>query len=163
RPALPEYGRNRAYTWQRITSWILLFAITAHLVQMRFINQPSSAAVDGQHYYMVRLEEDAGLFPISKRLKFGLYNQAAIEAQAKMAPGLQDYGLGIGGGSELIERQKLAERQEFVSALQAKPLKEGQIIAATHDFATAMLLVIRDTFKSPLMQVLYTLFVLSAS
>jgi succinate dehydrogenase / fumarate reductase, cytochrome b subunit len=163
RPSLPEYGRNRAYTWQRITSWILLFAIAAHVLQMRFISQPSSATVDGQHYYMVRLEEDAGLYPISKRLNFRLYNQAAIEAQVKMAPGLQDTGRGVGDGPTLVERQKLAERLGFIQALEAKPLKEGQIIAVTHDFATAMLMVIRDTFKSPLMQVLYTLFVLSAS
>ena len=30
-PSLPQYPRNRAYTWQRITSWILLVGIAAHV------------------------------------------------------------------------------------------------------------------------------------
>src|SRR5258708_7890118 len=40
RPYLPEYPRNHAYTWQRITSWILLIGIIAHVVDMRFIHYP---------------------------------------------------------------------------------------------------------------------------
>ena len=30
KPSLGQYGRNRAYTWQRITSWILLLGIILH-------------------------------------------------------------------------------------------------------------------------------------
>src|SRR3990167_2786256 len=33
-PVLP-YGRNRAFTWQRITSWILLLGLIGHVIQMR--------------------------------------------------------------------------------------------------------------------------------
>lgn len=171
RPYLP-YQRNRAYTWQRITSWILLFAIVAHVVQMRFINQPSKATVDGQHYYMVRVGFDEGLYTLSKRLDFSIYNQQAIEVEKKMAPDVKEsFGRSwlaffdfreTPEGYELLERQKVRQRDEFVQALTAKPLGEGEVIAAAHDFATAMLLVVRETFKWPVMMVLYTIFVLSA-
>ncbi len=46
KPVLPEYSRNRAYTWQRLTSWILMVGILAHVVHMRFIEYPSSSVQD---------------------------------------------------------------------------------------------------------------------
>ena len=172
KPSLREYKRNHAYTWQRITSWILLFGIIAHVVQMRFIEQPESAVVNGQHYYMVRIGLDEGLYPLSKRLDFNLYNKKAIEAEKKLAPkvNLSSRGSiwsffnfrGSEKGYELLEMQKLGEKDDFVRALTAKPLKEGEVIAVCRNFATAMLLVVRETFKWPLMLVLYTIFVLSA-
>ncbi len=39
KPSLP-YGRNRAYTWQRYTSWILLFGVIFHVIHMRFYRYP---------------------------------------------------------------------------------------------------------------------------
>ena len=36
-PSLPQYSRNQAYTWQRITSWVLLIGIVAHVIHMRFL------------------------------------------------------------------------------------------------------------------------------
>jgi succinate dehydrogenase/fumarate reductase cytochrome b subunit (b558 family) len=39
-PSLKEYPKNHAYTWQRITSWILLVAIIAHVIHMRILNYP---------------------------------------------------------------------------------------------------------------------------
>ena len=55
-PSLP-YGRNRAFTWQRLTSWILLIGIIAHVVQMRFVQMPRE--VGGR--YVVQLQRDEGL------------------------------------------------------------------------------------------------------
>ncbi len=172
RPSLPMYKRNKAYTWQRITSWVLLFGIIAHVAQMRFINQPTSAVVDGNHYYMVRVGFDEGLYTLSKRLDFNIYNQEAVEVEKKMAPDIKEsFGKSwlaffdfrdVPEGYELLERQKLREKDQFIKALTAKPLTDGEVIAVSHDFATAMLLVVRETFKWPLMMVLYTIFVLSA-
>ncbi|CCB92236.1 putative succinate dehydrogenase cytochrome b-558 subunit [Waddlia chondrophila 2032/99] len=172
RPSLHMYKRNKAYTWQRITSFVLLFGIIAHVVQMRFVNQPISATVDGQHHYMVRVGFDEGLYTLSKRLDFKVYNEQAVEVEKKMAPDVKEF-LGdnwlsffdfrkIPEGYELLERQKVLEKDEFVRALTARPLENGEVIVAAHDFATAMLLVVRETFKWPLMMVLYTIFVLSA-
>lgn len=85
KPALPEYARNRAYSWQRITSWILLFGIAAHVIHMRFWEHPTSAKKGDQEYFTVRLDKDQGLETLSKRLDVKLYtdkeNQVIAEAK----------------------------------------------------------------------------------
>lgn len=48
KPYLPQYARNQAYTWQRITSWILLVGIVAHVIHMRFVEQPVEASILSQ-------------------------------------------------------------------------------------------------------------------
>ena len=49
-PALPEYPRNQAYTWQRISAILLIVGIVAHVVHMRFVNYPD--AVSATAYQM---------------------------------------------------------------------------------------------------------------
>ena len=34
-PKLKEYSRNHAYSWQRITSWVLLVFLLLHIIQMQ--------------------------------------------------------------------------------------------------------------------------------
>lgn len=109
-PYLPEYGRNRAYTWQRITSWILLVLIAFHVVQMRFIESP----IKTQEGYTVLVTKDSGLATLAPRLHV-----------------------------EVME-------------------KEGRLVALAKDFGTAELLMVRETFKSPLNMLLYTILVLAA-
>lgn len=110
-----QYPRNRAYTWQRITSWILLVGIIAHVVQMRFVEYPTTSQIDNQNYYSIHLTEDTGLSSLAERLNV-----------------------------ELVSNQ-------------------GQVTAQSTQFGTAVLLMVRETFKSPLMIFLYTIFVLAAS
>ncbi len=114
-PYLPEYGRNRAYTWQRITSWILLVAILLHVAQMRFYEAPIEVRSGQTSQYIVKVSDDAGLSTLSQRLPFELQ--------------------GMEGDRRVVYAQ---------------------------DFGTAELLMVRDTFKSPLMMFLYTIFVLAA-
>lgn len=109
-PYLPEYGRNRAYTWQRITSWILLAGIAFHVVQMRFVDAPI-ATHEG---YTVLVTQDSGINSLAPRLNVRLEE------------------------------------------------KEGRLMALAKDFGTAELLMVRETFKSPLMMLIYTIFVLAA-
>jgi succinate dehydrogenase / fumarate reductase, cytochrome b subunit len=130
-PSLSEYPRNRAYTWQRITSWILLVGIIAHVVQMRFLEYPTVVSFDGAKSYMVRVDSDPGLYTLSKRLGFDLYDQ-----------------------------KQMAENK--LSAFYHAPLKDNQLLASTKSFGMAELLMVRETFKMPLMIVLYTIFVISA-
>lgn len=63
-PSLVEYPRNHAYTWQRITSWILLFTLLFHIVQMRFLDRPEMV----NDRYIVHLEPDPGLPSVSEKL-----------------------------------------------------------------------------------------------
>jgi succinate dehydrogenase / fumarate reductase, cytochrome b subunit len=130
-PSLSEYPRNRAYTWQRITSWILLVGIIAHVIQMRFLEYPTVVSFDGAKSYMVRVDSDPGLYTLSKRLGFDLYDQ-----------------------------KQIAENK--LNAFYHAPLKDNQLLASTKSFGMAELLMVRETFKMPLMIVLYTIFVISA-
>lgn len=114
-PSLKEYPRNHAYTWQRITSYILLFALLGHIIHMRFIEYPGEVHAEGHKYYTVRLTDDSGLSSVAERLNVKL-----------------------------------------------EPTSSGKILAQAPDFATAELLMVRETFKMPLMIALYTIFVLSA-
>lgn len=113
-PSLP-YSRNKAYGWQRTTSWILLFGIIAHVVQMRFVQMPTKTDFDHQTFYVVSITNDTGLQSVADRI-----------------------------GVQLT--------------------KEGdRVIARAPTPGKAMLLMVRDTFKSPLMAFLYSIFVLAAA
>ncbi len=111
KPAM-TYERNRAFTLQRLTSWILLFGIIGHVVQMRFIDQPKRVS---EEQWSVVVLPDEKLVPLASR-----WNVQLMTAGEK------------------------------VRAVADSP-------------GTAMLLMVRDTFKSPLMVALYTIFVLAAA
>ena len=156
-PYLPEYSRNHAYTWQRITAWILVFGLVAHIVHMRFIEHPVGAFKGTQQYYMMRVTSDPGLYTLGQRLGVDIYDEDKILA-AKNAL--------LKASSEAdhssIEKQKHHEEVYFVAALEKRPLSKGDVIAVANNFGTAELLMLRDTFKMPIMLALYTLFVLTA-
>jgi succinate dehydrogenase / fumarate reductase cytochrome b subunit len=165
-PSLPEYSRNQAYSWQRITSWILLLALVLHIIHMRFVEYPAFAKVNGHKYYMVHLDRDEGLVALTRRLNVSLYDTQKIE-KSKQTPYIFDemnkhQSVENEENSSLIEEQIQKQQQAFISALERRPLKPGQVIAVAPDFGTAELLMVRETFKMPVMIALYTIFVLSA-
>ena len=131
KPYLPEYPRNTAYTWQRITSWILLFLLFAHIIHMRFIEYPWKVRFNGEKEFLVKVKEDPGLASLSQRLHFQI-------ADTGSAP------------------------SHWAEQLKAKPLKENERAVISKSFGLAELIMVRETFKSPLMIALYTIFVLSA-
>jgi succinate dehydrogenase / fumarate reductase cytochrome b subunit len=110
-----KYDRNRAFTWQRLSSWILLFGILGHVAQMRFLDAPVEVKSESGVEYQVSLTFDEGLSTLSKRLHVTLTDSG------------------------------------------------GKVIARAGTPGTAFLLMVRDTFKSPLMAILYTIFVLAAA
>jgi succinate dehydrogenase / fumarate reductase cytochrome b subunit len=110
-----KYERNRAFTWQRLSSWILLFGILGHVVQMRFLDAPVKVKSENGVEYQVSLTPDDGLPTLAKRLHVTLTDS------------------------------------------------ENKVIARASTPGTAYLLMVRDTFKSPLMSILYTIFVLAAA
>ena len=168
KPDLRVYPRNHAYTWQRITSWILVVGIAAHVIHMRFIEYPmrapEPASQGGAHAYMVRLEGDKGLYTLQERLNFSLYTPQQV---AEIPHALPPENVTKHAKAHHVLHQRLISAQaaeqykHWVDVLQSKPLQGGQLMAVAHDFGTAELLVVRDTFKSPLMLVLYTLLVLA--
>lgn len=155
-PYLPQYPRNRAYTWQRITSWILLVGVIVHVIQMRLIEVPVEVKVGSQEYFLVRVQDDVGLPTLAVRLNAQLFDRSAIEAEKQKS-------MPADSGAELsVQEQSLRQHQEWLEALQHHPLKEGQVLVQAPDFGTAELLMVRETFKMPMMIALYTIFVLAA-
>jgi succinate dehydrogenase / fumarate reductase cytochrome b subunit len=90
RPSLPEYGRNRAFTWQRLTSWILLVGLVIHVIEYRFLEYPVSLHDGLKSHYLVRVTKDAGLASVAGRLGVQLYDAAGsvegMEAIAAKSP-----------------------------------------------------------------------------
>ncbi len=131
-PALPQYKRNHAYTWQRITSWILLIGIAAHVIHMRFVEYPSIVYQEGKKSYLVPVRYDKGLSTITQRLHSTLYTS-----------------------------KRLQQQDMTWAAAHIKPLKEGEVLIQTPNAGTAFLFILRDTFKSPTMVILYSLLVVA--
>lgn len=179
-------GRNRAYSWQRITSWILLIGLVLHVAKFRFIDYPDQVQVGDKTTYLIPVSMDDGLYTLADRLDVTLYNTQAVdqlaakiqdrtseEALVAVAETLkqQEYGFAQGPIPHEYDSQKailLGSAQayqndrRFVAALQRYTLESGHVVAAANDFGTASLLSVRDTFKSPIYAGLYTLFVLAA-
>lgn len=63
-PSLP-LARNKAFTWQRITSMVLIVALALHVYYMRFSNQPKEVSSG----FQVELSQDAGLETVASRLR----------------------------------------------------------------------------------------------
>ncbi|HEX2583448.1 MAG TPA: hypothetical protein VHL30_04965, partial [Chlamydiales bacterium] len=78
-----RYERNFAYTLQRWSSWILLFGIIGHVLQMRFLEMPKRTEREGQEQSMVKLNFDTGLDSLSAHLGVKLYDSKEIHAQEK--------------------------------------------------------------------------------
>lgn len=131
-----KYCRNRAYTWQRITSWILAVLLIVHVVKFRFLEYPQRILTGASPTYYVKVNVDPGLYTVADRLDAKLYDGKAIERMQREPNHLQD--------------------------IASVTLKQGQVVATTSNFGTASLLTVRDTFKNPIWVGVYTIFVLSA-
>ena len=153
-PSLGLFRRNKAYSWQRITSWILVIGIFLHVAHMRFIEYPESAKMGGDNLYLVQLNEDQGLATVAARLEVILFDETQIkQLSVQSAP--------QGSNGDVIQ-QEINQEKVFLERLNSYPLKAGQVIAVAPDFGTAELLIVRETFKMPIMILLYSLLVISA-
>lgn len=162
-PSLPQYSDNRRYTWQRITSWILLVGIIAHVIHMRFLEYPTSAVVDATPLYISRVESDQGLYTLSKRLNFDVYDQQSIrEMKEKISTSPKLDIQTASSPEEAVAAQRQQQERNWVEAMEKWSLEDHQLVAVTPSFGVAELLLVRDTFKSPTMIFLYTGLVLAA-
>ena len=179
-PRLGKYPRNHAYVWQRITSWILLIGIIAHVGFMRFYMYPAKAERKNGASYFVRIGFDSGLYTLADRLGVTLYDQAEVHRaekkileQKKRASHIEEMvSLARKRGenrsydreeAELFAKtQELQLKEKWLQGLTKRPLAEGQVIAEASDFGTATLLIVRDAFKSIVTSIFYTIFVLAA-
>ena len=169
-PCLP-YKRNKAYSWQRITSWVLAIGLTFHITTFRFLKYPVSITQGKKAAHFVKLTMDEGLYTLADRLSFRLYDASSI-AKQKGTFSSWPSSPWVNSANEVEfdwKKQRLTEREEQKQwkyqqwqALESFSLKPMQVIAETDSFGTATLLTVRDTFKSPYYLAFYTLFVASA-
>ncbi len=178
KPAV-NYGRNRAYTWQRLTSWVLLVGLICHVAKFRFMEYPTYAEVGTQPSYFVRISMDKGLYTLAKRLDVKLYDFRAIEEEKHSFERKQKQQIDIDRAAQSVEKlpgerynaqtgailetaQTFQEKQSWFKSLTHREISRTEVIAEARDFGTASLLSVRDAFKSPLYVGLYTIFVLAA-
>ncbi len=135
-PSLGMYRENQAYSWQRITSWVLLVGILLHVLHMRILEYPVRVEMGTEHWYLVRVTDDPALAPLANRLGVQLFSQETIEKYAS---------------------------NPWKEVLQKWKLSKNETIAIADNFGTIDLLVVRNAFKSPLLVGLYSIFVLSAA
>ena len=168
KPAL-KYGRNRAFSWQRYTSWVLLVGIIVHVVQMRFLDYPKHTHLDNKSCFLVKLSFDPGLYTLTQRLGVNLHTSENIQdmiiyEDPTINKPVRSYREGV--FNELEDRkigamQEELEYQNWIEALQSFRLENNEVIAAAPSPGKAMLLSVRNTFKSPYWCAFYTIFVLA--
>lgn len=166
-----SYSRNRAFTWQRLSSWVLLFGIIGHVAQMRFWDAPTKApSADGEKF-LAKLNFDEGLYTLAPRLHVALFYAPDIEEARRALQEMEPLALPkLSRGSEFVPEeearragiQEALKERAFLEKLACYQLRGDQVVAVSSTPGTAFLLMVRETFKSPLMAVLYTIFVLAA-
>jgi succinate dehydrogenase / fumarate reductase cytochrome b subunit len=175
-PDMRQYGRNRAYTWQRLTSWILLVGIVLHVAKFRFIDYPASINLGDKQSYFVTVSVDKGLYTVASRLGVQLYGPEQMQEQKEEIESRHaEQTLVEVAGTLKVKDEYDAQQQIILSSAQAYEQKVAwlqvlekqrvsptEVVAVASDFGTATLLSVRDTFKSPLYVGLYTVFVLAA-
>jgi succinate dehydrogenase / fumarate reductase cytochrome b subunit len=173
---LMKTGRNRAYTLQRISAWILALGIVLHVLQMRFFEYPAKF----QNKFYAPIEMDAGLYELANRLGVELYSQESIEKE-KIKLGELEHKMEL-VQARYDEKQKEVTANEYdqematiyetlqkrdalrehVKGLESKRLDKDEVMCVSKSFGNLELLNVRETFTSPLLCILYTIFVLAA-
>lgn len=174
-----KYARNKSFTWQRITSWILVVLLTLHIVKFRFTDYPHSVNTGARNpAYLVQVSMDPGLYTVAQRLGVTLYDQKALDGlKMQLEENLNQQAL-LGAARDLRSQdneryssqeatiletaQTYEEKRRFIEKIISFHLQKGEVVASSPSFGTASLLNVRNTFKSPLWVGVYTLFVLSA-
>lgn len=140
KPSLGHFGKNKAFTWQRISALLLVIGILLHVYDMRFSRYPVTSDLTRSNY-VVRIHE--GDIPKEEQSLYGIkkLDSAYLVGHVKSAFG----------------------ETSWESILQNDPQKENEIFVETPEFGAAVLLNVKDVFRSPWMLFIYTVFVLLAT
>lgn len=175
-PSLKGYGRNHAFTWQRLTSWILLVGLILHVAKFRFIDYPATVNQGEKSYYFIPVTLDKGLYTVADRLGVTLYSADQITQERKEFEDRQDEQALVMASQTfqesntfdhqqqviLTSAQAYEQKRKWLETLEKQNIDQTKVVAVAKDFGTASVLAVRDTFKNPLYVGLYTLFVLAA-
>jgi succinate dehydrogenase / fumarate reductase, cytochrome b subunit len=168
-PSLP-YSRNIAYTWQRITSILLIIGIGLHVYYMRFHKEPESVQYGLQQEHFVKLSVDPGLYVLAPRLNLLLFDAHMIALADSAVHGPMQAPKVHSSNQKFNPDLAIAAKKEehvqvekqYVDAMKKLAPDASEVVAMCGSFGTASLMMLRDTFKSVWMCIIYTLFVLVA-
>lgn len=178
KPSLGQYGRNRAYSWQRITSYFLLFMLIFHVARFRFLEYPKQIVFGELKHYLVKISYDPGVYTIASRMNVELYDQDTLNAKLMTLTQEKEVNDLKIARNHLIEQASSFDKKTgaLASETQYKEYElsyrdllssfkldqKGDLLADCQDFGTATILTVRDTFKNKIYAGLYTLFVIAA-
>lgn len=177
-----KHERNKAYSMQRISAWVILFGIIFHVAQMRFIMYPYKAAMGTYTQSFGRYKVDPGLYKVSDDLKVSIYDTKAIEMEKqaldrmKNKISLVDKRLDEMEKSGSLYRETYSsemndvyksiveykEKEEFVKGLTHFSLASNEVVITSKKSADLILLNVRQAFQSIWICLIYTLFVLAS-
>jgi len=142
------YARNVAFTWQRITSVLLIVGVFLHVSYMRFLKQPQEISSGAYQEYLVKLSVDPGLYTVAPRLNLKLIDQKMLDKIEK---------------EKKLPFQAPFVENKILGDLKNQTLGPNEVLALSDNVGVSFLLVLRDTYKSIWLSVLYSLFVVIAA
>ncbi len=160
------YGKNIAFTWQRVTSVLLIVAIGLHVYYMRFYKVPTEVSSGVFSEHLVKVSLDPGLYTLAPRLDLTLFDKAMIDKAREELRRKEPFMLEPPEqyNKEYAEKVRADEKVLLQKNIVAKmeELKPGsdELVAMSDNFGTAVLMMLRDTYKSVFICVLYSIFVL---
>jgi succinate dehydrogenase / fumarate reductase cytochrome b subunit len=160
KPYLP-FIRNYFFTWQRLAALILVVGVTAHVASMRFIQRPTALDNTPETKYVITVAADPGLVTLAPRLQLMLLTPHTLPDILSMME-RSEQALAIPAISDIDRtyyQERLATQRAHLATIHPTEELWGVV---THDFGTALLLIVRDNFRIPWICLAYTLFVLAA-
>jgi len=181
KPQMKKNPRNHAYSWQRITAWIVLVGLIGHVYLMRFHDYPTHVMEGDTSYYLVKVSVDDGLYTVAKRLGVTLFDSSAVAKESKTVSQMKAK-MGLvnekvekiykGGQKSVVpydsetqsildSAQRYKQKQALVNAMEGYSLTSSEVVVVASQFGDAVLLNVRNTFKYPWFCAIYTVFVLA--
>lgn len=178
-PSLQSFTKNRGFTWQRLSAWVLLIMVVVHVIEMRFLHYPVATRVGSATIYLTEHRFDEGLYTLAPRLGVAVVDKNRMEGEKTIYEEVKSqyqnrYGQEMGrphfeGGfsedssSQMIHWQELQQRRQFLENLSRFNYEGEHIAIASEQFGLATLMVVRETFKSLSNCFIYSVFVIAAA
>ena len=172
-----KYERNKAYSMQRITAWIILVGIIFHVAQMRFIMYPVKKHMFNYSESFGRYEVDSNLYKVATGLGVTVYSKAAIEEEERKLSSMKNAMSLVDKRKESLpqsdtyskEKEEIfasiaayQDQEKLVAGLTYFTLAKDQVVIASKKSADLILLNVRQAFQSLTMCILYSVFMLAA-
>lgn len=174
-----KYGRNKAYSAQRITAWLILVGIIFHVVQMRFIMYPVKMHMTSHTQCFGKYHLDPNLYQVATSLNVKIFDDQSIAVEKEKLLSLKNKMNLVGARKQQLSHDNASgydaekseiykniaayqDQEKFVEGLSHFALKKNQVIISSKNSGDLILLNVREAFQSLWMCAIYTIFVLAS-